>query len=138
MTNELRVRKSPHGSLVVYEMRSPLSVGWRVIHVGHGDAPRLGVGYWVTEQEAALWQVARFGPDPARVALDEPLKDDPSTLNSDAGDARKLCTCSETHDVATGYGVLRCDLRHPHPGLNHHDPRHRLWWGPAEAVPRAH
>lgn len=69
---------------------------------------------------------------------DEPLKDDPSTLNSDAGDARKLCTCSATHDVATGYGVLRCDLTHPHPGLNHNDPQHRLWWGPAEAVPRAH
>lgn len=37
--------------------------------------------------------------------------------------------CTETADVATGFGVLRCDLlRHPHPGLNHHDPQHKLWW----------
>lgn len=120
MTDELRVRKSPHGSLAVYQLNSPISYGWRVIHVGHGDAPRLSLGYWITNQEAALWQVGRFGPDPARVAEDTGTACD------------QIRVCQETYDVATGYGVLRCDLRHPHPGLNHHDGAHRLWWGPAE------
>lgn len=39
-----------------------------------------------------------------------------------------LVTCSETHDVDRGYGKLRCDLRHPHPGMHHHDPEHRIIW----------
>lgn len=138
MTNELRVRKSPHGSLVVYEMRSPLSVGWRVVHVGHGDFPRLGVGYWITNQEAALWQLARFGPDPARVAEDAECTgagDCPSRVHLD-GCFASTANCSETHDVATGYGVLRCDLTGPH--ALHRDPAQRISWRAAEAVPRAH
>lgn len=36
--------------------------------------------------------------------------------------------CTDTHSVATGYGMLRCDLRHPHPGLHHHDGTHRIIW----------
>lgn len=148
MNNELRVRKSPHGTLVVYEMRSPMSVGWRVVHVGAGDT-RLQLGYWVTDQEAATWQAATWcAPPPPQDACtrcnEQPITHRPCCSSH----GRDLCcdcyrrthfvevgnccsawaqTCTTTHSVATGYGVLDCDGDHSGDGM-HHDRKHRLVW----------
>lgn len=57
------------------------------------------------------------------------FKGDPDLSTQPAGKpCEQIHICQETYDVATGYGTLRCDLQHPHPGMHHHDPQHRIIW----------